>query len=56
MVTFTQVEQTLSSLLDDLRSAKTAYSNGFNIDKQLSTISEQYDMDLVDLKQINFED
>jgi len=56
MVAFTQVEKTMLSLLDDLRVAQAAHSNGFNIESQLDSISKQYEMDREDLNSINFDD
>ena len=56
MANFKDVEQTILSLLDDLRTAKEAHSNGFNIDKQLNTMSATYDMSIEDLNSIDFDD
>ena len=55
MVNFSEVEQAIVNMLEDLRAAQAAHSNGFNIDGQLEALSNQHDMQLEDLKSINFE-
>ena len=54
-VTFSDVKQTIQSLLSDLTLAHEAHLNGFKIDANLVSMSKQYDMNIDDLQGIDFD-